>query len=114
MRCSYGNSAAAGAAVQLCVPPWLGFVPDDVAAEPAAAIARLSQRLVERIAGIGGRPQHAGVGDQCEAELLDGPVAEVAAHVALTGEEQVATQRVQALALVELAAYRRRSSSPAT
>jgi hypothetical protein len=71
------NSAAAGAAVQLCVPPWLGFVPDDVAAEPAAAIACLSRRLVERFAGIGGRPQHAGVSDQCEAELLAGPVAEV-------------------------------------
>src|SRR6516162_5837750 len=102
MRCSYGNSAAAGAAVQLCVPLWLGFVPDDVAAEPAAAIARLSQRPVERSAGIGGRPRHGGVADQCEAEFLAGPLAEVAAHVALTGEGQVAAPRVQALALVEL------------
>lgn len=83
---------------------WPGFVPDDVAAAPAAAMACLSQRLVERIAGAGGRPQHAGVGDQCEAERLVGLVAE-AANVALMGYEQVAAQRVQALARVELAAY---------
>jgi hypothetical protein len=31
-----------GAAVQLCTLPWLGFVPDDVPAAPAAAVARLS------------------------------------------------------------------------
>jgi hypothetical protein len=31
--------------VQLCTLPWLGFVPDDVAAAPAAAVARLSERL---------------------------------------------------------------------
>jgi hypothetical protein len=34
-----------GAAVQLCTLPWLGFVPDDVPAAPAAAVARLSERL---------------------------------------------------------------------
>jgi TnpA family transposase len=34
-----------GLAVQLCTLPWLGFVPDDVAAAPAAAVARLSQQL---------------------------------------------------------------------
>jgi hypothetical protein len=34
-----------GAAVQLCILPWLGFVPDEVTAAPAAAVARLSQRL---------------------------------------------------------------------
>lgn len=33
------------AAVQLCALPWLGYVPDDVAAAPAAAMGRLSQRL---------------------------------------------------------------------
>jgi hypothetical protein len=84
---------------------WLGFVPDDVAAAPAAAIACLPQRLVECIAGVGGRLQHAGVGDQCEAERLVGLVAKLAANVALMGDEQGAAQRVQALALVELAAY---------
>ena len=34
-----------GAAVQLCTLPWLGFVPDDVTTAPAAAVARLSERL---------------------------------------------------------------------
>jgi hypothetical protein len=34
-----------GAAVQLCTLPWLGFVPDEVATAPAAAVARLSERL---------------------------------------------------------------------
>ena len=34
-----------GAAVQLCTLPWLGFVPEDVPAAPAAAVARLSERL---------------------------------------------------------------------
>jgi hypothetical protein len=34
-----------GAAVQLCTLPWLGFAPDDVPAAPAAAVARLSERL---------------------------------------------------------------------
>src|SRR5260370_29768231 len=33
-----------GAAVQLCTLPWLGFVPDDVPAAPAAAGAPLSER----------------------------------------------------------------------
>jgi hypothetical protein len=71
---------------------------------PAAAMARLSQRLVECIAGVGGHPRHAGVGDQCGAGRLVGLVAEVAANVALMGDEQGAAQRVPALALVELAA----------
>src|SRR5258708_2761510 len=30
-----------GLAVQLCTLPWLGFVPDDVASAPLAAVARL-------------------------------------------------------------------------
>jgi len=34
-----------GVAVQLCTLPWLGFVPDDVAAAPAAVVARLSEKL---------------------------------------------------------------------
>ncbi|MGC4857132.1 DUF4158 domain-containing protein [Micromonospora sp. DT4] len=33
-----------GVAVQLCTLPWLGFVPDDVSAAPAAVVGRLSQR----------------------------------------------------------------------
>lgn len=49
-----------GAAVQLCTLPWLGFVPDDVAAAPAAAVARLSERLgipVGALRGYGARGQ---------------------------------------------------------
>lgn len=34
-----------GVALQLCTLPWLGFVPDEVPAAPAAAVGRLSQRL---------------------------------------------------------------------
>lgn len=56
---------------------------------------RLLQRLVERIAGVRGRPQHADVGDQCGAERPVGLVAGAAANVALMGEEQVAVQRVR-------------------
>jgi len=40
----------------------------------------------------------------CEAERLVGPVVEVTADVAVMGGEQIAAQRVQALALGELAA----------
>ena len=49
-----------GAAVQLCTLPWLGFVPDDVAAAPAAAVTRLSERLgipVGALRGYGVRGQ---------------------------------------------------------
>jgi len=34
-----------GVAVQLCTLPWLGFVPDDVAVAPRAAVTRLAERL---------------------------------------------------------------------
>ncbi|MFF5408336.1 DUF4158 domain-containing protein [Streptomyces misionensis] len=34
-----------GLAVQLCTLPWLGFVPDDVASAPMAAVARLAEHL---------------------------------------------------------------------
>jgi hypothetical protein len=47
-----------GAAVQLCTLPWLGFIPDDVAAAPAAAVARLSEKLgipVGELRGYGAR-----------------------------------------------------------
>jgi hypothetical protein len=40
-----GQDNVMGVAVQLCTLPWLGFVPDDVAAAPAAVVARLSERL---------------------------------------------------------------------
>ena len=49
-----------GVAVQLCTLPWLGFVPDDVTSAPAAAVARLSERLqisVGALAGYGARGQ---------------------------------------------------------
>ncbi len=49
-----------GVAVQLCTLPWLGFVPDDVAAAPAAAVHRLAQRLgvgAGELAGYGRREQ---------------------------------------------------------
>jgi hypothetical protein len=62
-----------GAAVQLCTLPWLGFVPDDVAAAPAAAVARLSERLgipVGELRGYGAREQ-----------TRTGHLREVAAHL---------------------------------
>lgn len=34
-----------GLAVALCTLPWLGFVPDDVASAPQAAVARLAEQL---------------------------------------------------------------------
>jgi TnpA family transposase len=46
--------------VQLCTLPWLGFVPDDVPAAPAAAVGRLSQRLgvpMGELRGYGEREQ---------------------------------------------------------
>ena len=49
-----------GAAVQLCTLPWLGFVPDQAAAAPAAAAGRLWQRLdipVGELRGYGERGQ---------------------------------------------------------
>jgi Domain of unknown function (DUF4158) len=55
-----GQGNVLGAAVQLCTLPWLGFVPDDVAAAPPAAVARLSERLgvpVGELRGYGAREQ---------------------------------------------------------
>lgn len=49
-----------GLAVQLSTLPWLGFVPDDVAAAPAVAVARLAERLgvdPGELAGYGRREQ---------------------------------------------------------
>ncbi len=40
-----GPADRLGIAVQLATLPWLGFVPDEVASAPAAAVARLAGRL---------------------------------------------------------------------
>jgi hypothetical protein len=55
-----GQDSVMGVAVQLCTLPWLGFVPDDVAAAPAAVVARLSEKLgipVGALRGYGAREQ---------------------------------------------------------
>ena len=55
-----GPGNVLGAAVQLCTLPWLGFVPDEVAAAPVAAVARLADRLgvpVAELDGYGTRGQ---------------------------------------------------------
>ncbi len=49
-----------GMAIQLCTLPWLGFVPDDVAAVPAAAANRVAVQLgipIADLAGYGARKQ---------------------------------------------------------
>ena len=40
-----GPADLLGLAVALCTLPWLGFVPDDVGAAPAVAVARLAGQL---------------------------------------------------------------------
>lgn len=40
-----GPADRLGLAVALCTLPWLGFVPDDVASAPRAAVARLAEQL---------------------------------------------------------------------
>jgi hypothetical protein len=55
-----GPADRLGMAVQLCTLPWLGFVPDDVASAPPAAVARLSTRLgipMGDLRGYGARDQ---------------------------------------------------------
>ena len=67
-------------------------------------IAPFRAEGIERVGEIGGGPQYAGVGDQREAQGLVDLVVEVPpSNLTLMGEEQVAAQRVQALALVQLA-----------
>jgi hypothetical protein len=39
-----GPADRLGLAVTVCTPPWLGFVPDDVASAPPAAVARLAEQ----------------------------------------------------------------------
>ncbi len=49
-----------GLAVQLCSLPWLGFVPAEVTAAPAVAVARLARQLQvdpEDLDGYGAREQ---------------------------------------------------------
>jgi hypothetical protein len=41
-----------GLAVTLCTLPWLGFVPDDVSAAPAVAVARLAEQLNVHVAQL--------------------------------------------------------------
>ncbi len=48
-----GPADRLGLAVQLCTLPWLGFVPDDVAAAPPAAVGRLSERLGVPVGALG-------------------------------------------------------------
>ena len=55
-----GQDNVMGVAAQLGTLPWLGFVPDDVAAAPAAVVARLSEKLgipVGALCGYGAREQ---------------------------------------------------------
>ena len=40
-----GPADRLGLAVALCTLPWLGFVPDDVASAPRAAVTRLAEQL---------------------------------------------------------------------
>jgi hypothetical protein len=49
-----GPGNTLGAAVQLCALPWLGFVPDEVQRAPAAAVARLAERLQIPAGALGG------------------------------------------------------------
>jgi hypothetical protein len=49
-----GTGNRLGMAVQLCALPWLGFVPDDVAAVPAAAANRVAVQLGVPIADLAG------------------------------------------------------------
>lgn len=71
-----------GAAVQLCTLPWLGFVPDDVPAAPATAVARKRRPPIPRVrpaCAAGWRPSPRGAsGDPGELEhrpelAVDGP-----------------------------------------
>lgn len=59
-RTARGTGNRIGLAVQLCALPWLGFVPDDVANAPAAAVNRVAVQLgvpMSELDGYGGREQ---------------------------------------------------------
>jgi hypothetical protein len=47
-RAARGVGNRLGLAVQMCTLPWLGFVPDDVADAPPAAVNRLAVQLGRR------------------------------------------------------------------
>jgi TnpA family transposase len=49
-----GATDRLGLAVQLATLPWLGFVPDDVASAPQAAVARLAEQLGVDPGALGG------------------------------------------------------------
>lgn len=57
--CVRGETNRFGLAAQLCALPWLGFVPDDVAAVPAAAATRLATQLGVGVAALVGYGQRA-------------------------------------------------------
>ena len=63
-----GETSRIGVAVQLCTLPWLGFVPDDVAAAPGAAVQRLCQQLSVPAAALAGY----GVREQTRTDHLRG------------------------------------------
>ena len=44
VRSQYGSEGQLGIAVQLCALRWLGFVPEDLSAPPAAAVQSLRRR----------------------------------------------------------------------
>ena len=74
----------------------------EVSGELVGEREALGAHRVESVGEVGGSPQHGGVGDKGQAErLVDLVVQVAAADVALVGEEQVAAQGVQALALIE-------------
>ncbi len=52
-----GPADRLGLAVTLCTLPWLGFVPDEVAAAPRAAVVRLAERLGIDAARAGDQPR---------------------------------------------------------
>ena len=61
---------------QLCALPWLGFVPDEAAAAPAAAAARLAGIPVGELRGYGAREQTRTGHLQEIAQYLGTPVTE--------------------------------------
>ena len=48
VRSQYGSEGQLGIAVQLCALRWLGFVPEDLSAPPAAAVQSLAATLDDR------------------------------------------------------------------
>ena len=82
VRKFWGQENVLGVAVQLCTLPWLGFVPDNVPAAPAAAVARLSERLGIAVGELRGY--------ETRGQTRTGHLREVAAYL---GWRQVDTAR---------------------